>query len=111
MGLFSNFIFPDMGILNKPRQKEEYHFLLPNQGDEKRDGSFADPEEFKYSYRFVCFMDMLGCKKLVWESETSQDAFKQVKKISVLYLKRSKRNMLQITGAMTLLFQFQKMVI
>lgn len=110
MGLFSNFISPDMGILNKPRQKEEYHFLLPNQGDEKRDGSFADPEEFKYSYRFVCFMDMLGCKKLVWESETSQDAFKQVKK-SLLYLKRSKRNMLQITGAITLLFQFQKMVL
>lgn len=91
MGLFNKFILPDIGILNKPRQKEEYHFLLPNQGDKNRDGSFADPEEFKYSYRFVCFMDMLGCKKLVWESETSQDAFKQVKKIASAFEEEQKK--------------------
>lgn len=90
MELFSKFIFPDMGIL-KPRQQEEYHFLLPNLGDEKRDGSFADPEEFKYSYRFVCFMDILGCKKLVWESESSQDAFKQVKKIASVFEEEKKK--------------------
>lgn len=110
MGLLSEFIFPDMGILNKPRQEVEYHFLLPNREKGKEDGGFADPEEFKYSYRFVCFMDMLGCKKMVWESETSQDAFEQVKKL-LLYLKRSKRSMLQIIGATTLLFQFPKMVL
>ncbi len=87
MGLFSKLIFPDMGMLNNPRQKEEYHFLIPNQ-EEHWNRSSADQGEFKYSYRFVCFMDMLGCKKLVWDSETSQDAFKQVKK-SLLFLKRS----------------------
>lgn len=36
MGLFSKFIFPDVGKFYKPRQKEEYHFLLPNQGKEKK---------------------------------------------------------------------------
>lgn len=108
MGLLRKFIVPDIGILNKPHQKEEYHFLLPIQGNEKQDGSFADSEEFKYSYRFVCFLDILGCKKLVWESETSQDAFQQVKK-SLPYSKKSKSDMLQITGAMILLFQFEKM--
>lgn len=80
-----------MGILYKPRQEEEYHFLLPNQGKEKRDGSFTEPEEIKYSYRFVCFMDMLGCKKLVWESETSQDAFEQVKKIASVFEEEQKK--------------------
>lgn len=91
MGLISKFIIPDIVIPNKPRQKEEYHFLLPNQREEKWDGSFADPEEFKYSYRFVCFMDMLGCKKLVWESETSQDAFKQVKIIASVFEEEQKK--------------------
>lgn len=78
-------------MLNKPRQKEEYHFLLPNQGEEMWNGSFADPKEFKYSYRFVCFMDMLGCKKLVLESELSQDAFKQVKKIASIFEEEQKK--------------------
>lgn len=91
MGLFSKFIFPDMGTLIKPRQKEEYHFLLPNQSEERQNWRAADSEEFKYSYRFVCFMDMLGCKKLVWESETSQDAFKQVKKIASIFEEEQKK--------------------
>lgn len=91
MGLLSEFIFPDMGILNKPRQEVEYHFLLPNREKGKEDGGFADPEEFKYSYRFVCFMDMLGCKKMVWESETSQDAFEQVKKIASIFEEEQKK--------------------
>lgn len=91
MGLFSKPIFPDMGILNKPREKEEYHFLLPNQRKKKKDDSFIDPEEFKYSYRFVCFMDMLGCKKLVCASETSQDAFEQVKKIAAVFEEEQKK--------------------
>lgn len=91
MGLFSKFIFPDMGTLYKPRQKEEYHFLLPNQGKEKEDGGFTESEEFKYSYRFVCFMDMLGCKKLVRESEKSQDAFEQVKKIASVFEEEQKK--------------------
>ena len=46
MGIFSKFIFPDMGMLNKPRQKVKYHFLLPNQGKDQLNGSSADPEEF-----------------------------------------------------------------
>lgn len=29
MGILRKFIVPDIGILNKPHQKEEYHFLLP----------------------------------------------------------------------------------
>lgn len=91
MGILRKFIVPDIGILNKPHQKEEYHFLLPTQGNEKQDGSFADSEEFKYSYRFVCFLDILGCKKLVWESETSQDAFQQVKKIASVFEEEQKR--------------------
>lgn len=80
MGLLNKFIFSGMEIHNKPRQEMEYHFLLPNQVNVQRIDSFNEPEEFKYSYRFVCFMDMLGCKDLVWKSETSQDAFEQVKK-------------------------------
>ena len=52
MGILRKFIVPDIGILNKPHQKEEYHFLLPTQGNEKQDGSFADSEEFKY-YDFI----------------------------------------------------------
>lgn len=91
MRFISGSIFPDMGIFSRPRQKEEYHFLLPNQGKEKQDGSFADSEEFKYSYRFVCFMDMLGCKKLVWESEASQNAFEQVKKIASIFEEEQKK--------------------
>lgn len=91
MGLLNKFIFPDMGILNKPRQEVEYHFLLPNRGKEKPDGSFADPEEFTYSYRFVCFMDILGCKKMVWESETSQAAFNQVKSIASVFEEAQKK--------------------
>ena len=62
MGLLRKFIVPDIGILNKPHQKEEYHFLLPTQGNEKLDGSFADSEEFKYSYRFVYFWIYLDVK-------------------------------------------------
>ena len=85
MGLLSKFIFSDMEIHNKPRQEMEYHFLLPNQVNVQRIDSFNEPEEFKYSYRFVCFMDMLGCKDLVWKSETSQDAFEQVKKIASVF--------------------------
>ena len=110
MGISSKFIFPDMGMLNKPRQKVKYHFLLPNQGKDQQNYCSADPEEFKYSYRFVCFMDMLGCKKVVWESETSQDAFEQVKKIASVF-EEEQKNMQQITGAMTLLFQFPQMVL
>lgn len=90
MGLFSKLIFPDMGMLNNPRQKEEYHFLIPNQ-EEHWNRSSADQGEFKYSYRFVCFMDMLGCKKLVWDSETSQDAFKEVKKIASIFEEEQKK--------------------
>ena len=90
MGLFSKLKIPDMGMLNNPRQKEEYHFLIPNQ-EEHWNRSFADQGEFKYSYRFVCFMDMLGCKKLVWDSETSQDAFKQVKKIASIFEEEQKK--------------------
>lgn len=91
MGLFNKFIFPDKGILNKSRQKEEYHFLVSSQGKEPREGKFADSDVFKYSYRFVCFMDMLGCKKLVWESDTSHDAFKQVKKIASVFKEEQKK--------------------
>lgn len=91
MGIFGNFIFQDIGIYSKPRQEMEYHFLLPERGKEKRDGSFTDPEEFKYSYRFVCFMDMLGCKKLVRESETSQSAFEQVKRIASVFEEEQKK--------------------
>lgn len=91
MGLFSEFIPQDMRTLDRPRQEVEYHFLLPNQGKENQDGNFADPEEFKYSYRFVCFMDMLGCKNLVFESETSQDAFEQVKRIASVFEAEQKK--------------------
>lgn len=103
MGLLSKFIFSDMEIHNKPRQEMEYHFLLPNQVNVQRIDSFNEPEEFKYSYRFVCFMDMLGCKDLVWKSETSQDAFEQVKKLP-LYSRKSKGNTQQIIGVVTLFF-------
>ena len=91
MGFISGFVFPDIGIWDRPRQGEGYHFLLPAKGQECREGSLVDSEEFGYSYRFVCFMDMLGCKKLVWESEASQAAFEKVKKIASVFEEEHKK--------------------
>lgn len=61
----------------KPRQTEEYHFLLSSEDREKKD----ERNDFKYSNRFVCFLDMLGCKSLVYESESSKKALEKVKLI------------------------------
>ena len=69
MSFWGNKIFPDFKAFYKPRQNAEYHFLLPNQGTVKQISNLDNSEEFKYSYRFVCFMDMLGCKRIVWERD------------------------------------------
>lgn len=91
MSFWGNKIFPDFKAFYKPRQNAEYHFLLPNQGTVKQISNLDNSEEFKYSYRFVCFMDMLGCKRIVWESETSHDAFEQVKRIASGFEEAQKR--------------------
>lgn len=91
MFLGEKLILSSAETFNKPRQKMEYHFLLPNQGKAEQADRCNEPEEFKYSYRFVCFMDMLGCKNLVRKSEISQDAFEQVKKIASVFEEAQRR--------------------
>ena len=40
---------------------------------------------------FVCFMDVPRCEKLVRESETSQSAFEQVKRIASVFEEKQKK--------------------